>query len=175
MFYVILPTVLVFVVIISDRRSNYIKKIITNNYFFIDFHIEHFEASEFEKFLANFENFIATKKIGMVIIDSITGLSDVQFIKENNEVDFISRAQFLKRILGVFKEIIFKFELFFLVTNNVSSNIATGKSVPNLGSIWENGINTRILFVKSFEKERVMQISFSNFLEKKEAEFVICD
>jgi hypothetical protein len=137
------------------------------------FHIEHLEAQEFDKFLLNIDNYLFKNKIGLVIIDSITGVADVQFIKENNEVDFISRAQFLKRIIALFKEMIFKHNLFFLVTNNMSSNFTTGKNIPNLGLIWENGINTRILLMK--KPERVIQINFSNFMEKREANFIISD
>jgi hypothetical protein len=61
------------------------------------FHIEHFEYDEFDKFLSTIHEYINNKKIKMLIIDSITGLCDVQFIKENNEVDYVNRTLFLKR------------------------------------------------------------------------------
>lgn len=140
------------------------------------FYVQTLMAQDVEKFLSTLESYITSNKIGMVIIDPITGLSDVQFIKdETNEVDYIGRAQFLKRILPIFKEIIFKYQLFFVVTNNMTSNVSTGKNIPNLGSIWENGINTRIVLMRNYDKERVMQICFSNFMDKQEAEYVIDD
>jgi hypothetical protein len=51
--------------------------------------------------------------------------------------------------------------------------MTTGKFVPNLGLIWENGINTRLLLKK--QSERIIEIVFSNYMDKKEAEFVIVD
>jgi len=135
------------------------------------FHIERMEFKEFDNFLSNIDSYLFKNKIGLVIIDSITGVADVQFIKDNNEVDYISRAQFLKRILPSFKEMIFKHNLFFLVTNNMSTRINTGKNAPNLGLIWENGINTRIILMKNID--RVIEINFSNFMEKRNANFII--
>ena len=137
-------------------------------------HLENIEATQFESYLVEVEKFIEDNKIKMIIIDSIAGLSDVQFINENNEVDYIGRAQFLRRIIVRFKELIVKYNLFFFVTNNVKGDIdkGNGKSIPSLGLIWENGVNTRILLHKE-EAVRKIEIVFSNYLDSKIAEFKI--
>jgi RecA/RadA recombinase len=93
---------------------------------FID---DYVEASEFEQYLSSIENKIVDNKIKLIVIDSITGLSDVQFINENNEVDYIGRSIFLKRITNTFKMLINKYNLFFIVTNNVTSSFNNGVNI----------------------------------------------
>jgi RecA/RadA recombinase len=91
--------------------------------------IRNIEASEFDNFMLQIEEIIFKNKIKMIIIDSIAGLCDVQFINENNEVDYVGRAMFLKRILNQLKQLIYNYNLFFIVTNNVKADIERGSGV----------------------------------------------
>ena len=93
--------------------------------------INNIEASEFDNFMLRLEEEIFTKKLKMIIVDSVAGLCDVQFINENNEVDYVGRAIFLKRILNQFKQLIHNYNLFFIVTNNVKADIERGSGVKN--------------------------------------------
>jgi hypothetical protein len=47
--------------------------------------------------------------------------------------------------------------------------------MPTLGLSWENGLNTRILLKKLKDKNRVMEVVFSNYLCQGETEFTISD
>jgi len=93
--------------------------------------INNIEASEFDNFMLRLEEEIFTKKLKMIIVDSVAGLCDVQFINENNEVDYVGRAIFLKRILNQFKQLIHNYNLFFIVTNNVKADIERESGVKN--------------------------------------------
>ena len=110
-----------------------------------------FNPSEFEKFFhVEVEEFIVRNNIKTIIIDSITGIADTQFINENNEVDYKERSKFIRLYTKIFKELIFKYNLFFFVTNNVSASFdGDDEPKPCLGKLWENGLSTRILLKKS--------------------------
>jgi RecA/RadA recombinase len=111
-------------IIDSLNLSNIERKILMSK---ID--IRNIEASEFDNFMLQIEEIIFKNKIKMIIIDSIAGLCDVQFINENNEVDYVGRAMFLKRILNQLKQLIYNYNLFFIVTNNVKADIERGSGV----------------------------------------------
>jgi hypothetical protein len=91
-------------------------------------HTKDLDSNYFDKFMQSLEEMIDQNKIKMIILDSITGLSDVQFISENNEVDYVGRAMFLKRTLVSFKKLVSDFNMFFLVTNNVKGDIENDSS-----------------------------------------------
>ena len=75
---------------------------------------KHFNPNEFEKFFSiEIEKFIVDNSIKTIIIDSITGIADTQFIEDNNEVNYKERSKFLKIYLRLFKELIVKYKLFF--------------------------------------------------------------
>lgn len=152
---------------------------------------KHFNPNEFEKFFSiEIDKFIVDNSIKTIIIDSITGIADTQFIEDNNEVNYKERSKFLKIYLRLFKELIVKYNLFFFVTNNVSANLNEGNdsAKPCLGKLWENGVNTRILLVKEKEvlgdydnnnsnnvnKEsvsRMMRVCFGSYLNCKDIKF----
>ena len=147
---------------------------------------KHFNPNEFEKFFSiEIEKFIVDNSIKTIIIDSITGIADTQFIEDNNEVNYKERSKFLKIYLRLFKELIVKYNLFFFVTNNVSANLNEGNdaSKPCLGKLWENGVNTRILLIKEKKEilsdfnntkesvSRTMRISFGSYLHCKDIKF----
>ena len=117
--------------------------------------------------------------IKVIIIDSITGICDVQFINEYNIINFKERAKFIRIYTQIFKKLIQKFNLFFFCTNNVQADINENNGInglrPCLGKIWENQINTRIFLehVKINEKEEIrkLKIHFSNYFKKIEIQF----
>lgn len=148
------------------------------NISFSRFFSKHLSPSEFEQFFnVEIDNYIVTNKIKTIIIDSITGIADTQFIDEKNEINYKERTKFIKCYLKIFKELILKYNLFFFVTNNVTSNFSdSGDELkPCLGKLWENGLNTRILLKK--EKDlagnfnRSMKLIFSNYLDMDEIKF----
>jgi RecA/RadA recombinase len=55
------------------------------------------QYDQFESFLNEIETRIIQNVIKVIIIDSIAALSDVQFINDNNEVDYTARSLFLKK------------------------------------------------------------------------------
>jgi RecA/RadA recombinase len=57
---------------------------------------QHFDPDEYNAFFITIDDYIFKNKIKMVIIDSFAGLADVQFIKDNNEVDYRNRTIFLR-------------------------------------------------------------------------------
>lgn len=87
---------------ISDRRINqiidYIGKLKQADLekVYNRMHFRNLDPNEFNAFFNTIDDFIFKNKIKMIIIDSMTGLADVQFINENNEVDYKSRTIFLK-------------------------------------------------------------------------------
>lgn len=94
------------------------------------FHMRNFNYDEFLAFNMQIDNTIFENKIKLMIVDSITGLADVRFINDNNEVDYYGRANFLREYhsylitfsqLTSFKNLIWSFKLFMIVTNNVYS------------------------------------------------------
>lgn len=140
----------------------------------------HLNNNEYEQFVnVEIENFIVDHHIQTVIIDSITGIADTQFIKDNNVIDYIERSIFLKKSSWAFKRLIVKYNLFFFITNNVAAHFQESESTikPSLGLVWENAINTRILLKKNInskrEYQRSIQIMFSNYLPLKEIGFTI--
>jgi DNA repair protein RAD57 len=58
---------------------------------------KHCDYEEFEKLFPFIPEMITKDNIKMIIIDTITGLCDIQFMNENNELDYQNRAVFLKR------------------------------------------------------------------------------
>lgn len=143
------------------------------------FHYLHMNSSEFEKFFSiDIDNFIMANKIKVIIIDSITGIADTQFINEQNEINFKERTRFIKQYIKVFKSLILKYNLFFFVTNNVSANFSgTGndEQKPCLGKLWENGLNTRLFLKKENDMSgnciRHIKVQFSNYLFMNETRF----
>lgn len=139
---------------------------------------KHLSNNEYEQFTnIEMEKFITENSIKTVIIDSITGIADTQFIKDNNEIDYRERTKFLKNSSWTFKRLIQKHNLFFFVTNNVASNFKDSEDniKPNLGLVWENTINTRILLKKQTnikgKNDRSIKVLFSNYLPLREIEF----
>ena len=141
---------------------------------------KHFLPNDFEKFFnTQVEDFIVENNIKVIIIDSITGICDVQFINEYNIINFKERAKFIRIYTQIFKKLIQKFNLFFFCTNNVQADINENNGInglrPCLGKIWENQINTRIFLehVKINEKEEIrkLKIHFSNYFKKIEIQF----
>lgn len=86
------------------------------------------EVNDFDNFILTIEDFIFKNSIKMIILDSITGLFDVQFINESNEIDYSSRTQFMNRITNLFKSLIVDLNIYFIVTNNVKSDMESEKS-----------------------------------------------
>ena len=143
------------------------------------FHYLHLSPSEFEKFFSiDVDNYIIANKINFLIIDSITGIADTQFINDQNEINFKERSRFIKQYIKIFKNLILKYNLFFFVTNNVSANFSgTGndEQKPCLGRLWENGLNTRLYLRKDTDMSgnciRYIKVQFSNYLFMKETRF----
>ncbi len=102
----------------SKEKENLMKKVIVRD----------LEVNDFDNFILTIEDFIFKNNIKMIILDSVTGLFDVQFINDNNEIDFCSRTLFMNRITNLFKSLIVDYNLFFIVTNNVKSDIEGDKS-----------------------------------------------
>jgi RecA/RadA recombinase len=139
------------------------------------------DNKEFDYFVNNIQSYIRENKIGMVVIDSFTALADFEFVNEGGEVDYIARKEFVTNKLKTLKKLISDFNLFMILVNNVSStfnDINKGVLnnnnfvVPNLGYVFENKINTRILLKKDVNK-RFIEIAFSNYLDENRAEFII--
>ena len=139
---------------------------------------KHLNYDEFEKFISiDIESFIQKNNIQTIIIDSITGICDIQFINENNETNFRERTKFLKLCVTSFKRLILKYNLFFFCVNNVLSdfnsndnyNINKGNSIkPCLGKYWENSVNNRFLLQMKEnlnEKIRFINVHFSKNYE----------
>ena len=147
---------------------------------------KHFEPKDFEKFFnVEVEEFILKNNIKVIIIDSMTGICDLQFINENNIINFKERAKFIKIYCQIFKRLIQKYNLFFFCTNNVQADIndnninnySYNNLRPCLGKIWENQLNTRILLehIKINEKDIIskLKIHFSNYFKKIEIKYEI--
>ncbi len=149
---------------------------------------KHFEPKDFEKFFnVEIEEFILKNNIKVIIIDSMTGICDLQFMNENNIINFKERAKFIRIYSQIFKKLIQKYNLFFFCTNNVQAEINDNNNDinnklynnlrPCLGKIWENQLNTRIFLehIKINEKEliRKLKIHFSNYFQKIEIKYEI--
>ena len=149
---------------------------------------KHFEPNDFEKFFnVEVEEFILKNNIKVIIIDSMTGICDLQFINENNVINYKERAIFIRIYSQIFKRLIQKYNLFFFCTNNVQANLNDNNNNNNnnsyinlrpcLGKIWENQLNTRISLehIKKNEKDliRKLKIHFSNYFKKIEIQFEI--
>ena len=134
---------------------------------------KHLNYDEFEKFISiDIESFIQRNNIQTIIIDSITGICDIQFINEKNETNFRERTKFLKLCVTSFKRLILKYNLFFFCVNNVLSdfnninsndnnNNNKGNSIkPCLGKYWENSVNNRFLLqMKENQNEKIRYIN----------------
>ena len=149
---------------------------------------KHFEPNDFEKFFnVEVEEFILKNNIKVIIINSMTGICDLQFMNENNIINFKERAKFIRIYSQIFKKLIQKYNLFFFCTNNVQAEINDNNNDinnklynnlrPCLGKIWENQLNTRIFLehIKINEKEliRKLKIHFSNYFQKIEIKYEI--
>ena len=129
--------------------------------------------------MMNLKNLFQRNNVQTIIIDSITGICDIQFINENNETNFRERTKFLKLCVTSFKRLILKYNLFFFCVNNVLSdfnsndnnNINKGNSIkPCLGKYWENSVNNRFLLqmkenFNTNEKIRYINVHFSKNYE----------
>jgi hypothetical protein len=124
------------------------------------------------------DSYIKENEVKLIIIDSFTALADYEFVTENNEIDYFARKEFITTKIRAFKKLIFEYNLFFILVNNVSSKIDGGGEanknsvVPNLGYVFENKLNTRILLRKEGSK-RFIEIIFSNYLDENKAEYII--
>lgn len=87
------------------------------------------DEKSYDDFFQNINTFIYDKNIKMIIVDSFAALADVRFISEDNSVDYIARANFMKSQISLFKELISKYFLFFFVVNNVKSDFEKGSGV----------------------------------------------
>jgi RecA/RadA recombinase len=68
------------------------------NSLFDRIHTKLCNPSEFDIFIqADIDEFIMKNDVSMIIVDSITGLADIQFINDKDEIDFIQRTIFLKK------------------------------------------------------------------------------
>ena len=59
-------------------------------------HFKHLNMDEFKLFMTNIDDYITQNRIKMIVIDSFISLT-LEFIDENsNDLDYLSRSQFLR-------------------------------------------------------------------------------
>jgi len=132
---------------------------------------------------------VESENIKLVVIDNIHSVCD-NFIKADNQVDYIERSSFLHKHSKQLKKLANQFGLVVIILNNVVADVShdgankgffenksRGQSiVPSLGLIWSNCINERIGLKRkgvNVDAKRSMVIEKSAYMRKNEVDFEI--
>lgn len=170
-----------------------------------------FSVIEYESFIHNIEEEICLNNYKVIMIDSFTFLADkitdlnysTENIPENNqeykdindnayEENFIKRKNFIKNQIKYLKLIVQKYNLYFYVTNNVSSifhnknNNRFGYTIydkfnskSKLGENWNLKLSSKLFLSKTINdnnnRKYYCELLFSDFQSKFYKEFEIND
>ncbi|KAG1653650.1 DNA repair protein XRCC3 [Nymphon striatum] len=148
----------------------------------------------------NLPNLLASKNVGLIIIDSVAALFRVEFDISQN----IDRSRKIQQLGASLKRLISKYQVIICCVNQISANVSSDNSnifksandsnvVPALGVTWSNIVSTR-LFIKRTERQmqigtkysgvhkypqpvysavREIKVCFSPYLPNRKSEFIV--
>lgn len=146
---------------------------------------------EYNKLFINLAARVEEQQIKLIVIDNIHSVCE-NFIKQDGQVDYIERSQFMIKHSRQLKRLAWDFNLVVVILNNVVADVnhdgankgffenkSRGQSiVPSLGLNWSNCINERVALKKrsgnaNVDVKRTMVIEKSSYMRRNEIEFDI--
>ncbi|KAK9721594.1 Rad51 [Popillia japonica] len=132
-------------------------------------HVIDFEQLRFCLYV-KLQKLICNVDIGIIIIDSITGV----FRSFNEDRNYQSRSEDFQTIARKLYEYSGEHKIAIICTNQVSDNLETGEVNPCLGLAWSNWVTSRFCISRSFNRlTRTFKVIFAPHLPCCSCNFLI--